>query len=113
MTRLRPFIHSETGKVRRVYIQRSGLEAKLWFQKSKSPHATFDVRFEGDGAEFGVVPRPGEPIHLTTARAALDDLGLDMNTCTWQQIVDLAQAHVKQSRSFLGSLLGWLPFRKN
>lgn len=90
MTKLTKWAIPSTGEVRRVYVERPGLKAKLWFEKSENPLATFGVHSYGNDADFSVVRVPGEPIHITEARAALADVQLDMNRCTWNEI--LAQA---------------------
>ena len=67
-----------------VRVKRSGLEAKLWFQKSGSG---FNIRHYGCDDDFSVVGHPGEPIHLIEARQALEDVGLNIDKCSWDDIV--------------------------
>jgi len=83
-TKLKRTISPKTGRVRRVYVKRNGLKAKLWFQRTTSG---FQIRHFGSNADFSVSGHPGEPIHVAEARQALEDLGLDINCCSWDDIV--------------------------
>jgi hypothetical protein len=88
MTKLIRWSSQKTGQVRRVYIERTGLKLKLWIEKEEgSPGRLFAVHFYGNEADFSVQRVPGEAIQITEARAALADLGLDIKSCTWDEIV--------------------------
>ncbi len=76
--------------VKRVYIIRPGLKAKLWFSKSKRK-GRFEVRFQGEPDDFTVSLLDNEPIHLREAREALREVGLDMDQCFWEDIVAKAK----------------------
>lgn len=88
-TRLKKHTHPRTGEVTRVYIVRKSLHAKLWLQKTATG---FEVRHQGTDADFSVTSRAslGEAIHIREAREALQDVGLDINRCTWDDIVKKA-----------------------
>lgn len=72
------------GEAKRVYVERPQLKAKLWFERRGD---SFDVRHYGNDADFGVVAVPGEPVPVQEARAALHDVGLDLNRCRWADIL--------------------------
>ncbi len=90
-TVLRKVVHPRTGRVRRVYIRRPRLRAKLWFEPDSHSPTKFVVKFQGDPDGFTVTRLPGEPIHMTEAREALLELGLDLEKCSWEDIVKAAQ----------------------
>ena len=90
-TVLRKVVHPRTGRVRRVFIRRPGLRAKLWFEPDAHSPSKFVVKFQGDPDAFTVTRLPGEPIHMTEAREALLELGLDLEKCSWEDIVKAAQ----------------------
>jgi hypothetical protein len=75
-----------TSQVQRVYVERQGLQAKLWFEKTADGYR---VRHQGDAADFSVYSgaATGEAIHIHEAREALEDVGLDLNRCSWDDIV--------------------------
>jgi hypothetical protein len=88
MTKLTRWAHPKTGAVRRVYVERKGLKAKLWFEKEDSPLGTsFAVHYYGNDADFSVTRVPGEAVHITEAREALTDLKLDIKNSSWDEIV--------------------------
>jgi hypothetical protein len=99
MTQLRPLIHKRTGKVHRIYVKRSGLHATLWFEESRYHPGMCDVRFKGHEGDFGGSRTNGEAAYIAEARAALTDLGLDMATCTWNDIVERAKTPASRSQS--------------
>ncbi len=100
MTILRPYHDPKTGNVRRVYVRRPQLTAKLWFEKSKLWDANFDVRFDSTRGSFSVDCAAGDATHVVEARAALSEVGLDMTSCTWNDIVERSLARVPRPRSF-------------
>jgi hypothetical protein len=83
MTTLKKWIHPKTGKLTRVYVERPGLRAKLWFEEQGR---SFGARYHGNEQDF-TVPVGGEPIHKKEAREALSDVSLDIDHCTWADIV--------------------------
>lgn len=76
------------GESKRIYVQRPKLQAKLWFERRGD---SFEIRHYGNDADFGVVSVPGEPIAYQEARAALSELGLDINRCRWADILAKAK----------------------
>src|SRR5258708_1086353 len=100
MTQLHPLVHRRTGKVQRIYVKRSGLQAKLWFEESRYHTGMCEVRFKGHEGDFGGSRTNGEAAYISAARAALADVGLDMTTCTWNDIVERASATASRSQSF-------------
>ncbi len=90
-TVLRKVVHPRTGHVRRVFIRRPGLRAKLWFEPDSHSPTKFVVKYQGDPDAFTVTRLPGEPIHMTEAREALLELGLDLEKCSWEDIVRAAR----------------------
>ncbi len=90
-TVLRKVVHPRTGRVRRVLIRRPGLRAKVWFEPDSHSPTKFVVKHQGDPDAFTVTRLPGEPIHMTEARDALLELGLDLEKCSWEDIVKVAQ----------------------
>ena len=87
-TKLKKEFNSKTGKVSRVHILRRGLKAKLWIQKAER---RFDIHYKGQRDEFSVLRHTGEPPHFCEAREALHDVGLDINSCSWDDIVAKAK----------------------
>ncbi len=87
-TKLKKEVNSKTGKVSRVHILRHGLKAKLWIQEAER---RFDIRYQGQPEDFSVLPHTGEPLHFCEAREALHDVGLDINSCSWADIVAKAK----------------------
>jgi hypothetical protein len=87
MTCLKAASDVKSGKVRRVYVRRPGLRAKVWFEESRYHHGICEVRCEGD---CGVAGDSAELPHIAAARAALAEMGFDMARCTWRDIVELA-----------------------
>ncbi|HVC96078.1 MAG TPA: hypothetical protein VND64_20515 [Pirellulales bacterium] len=110
MTILRPYHDPKTGNVRRVYVRRPQLTAKLWFEKSKSWDAGFEVRFDSTRGQFSLDSTAGEATHVAEARAALGEAGLDMTTCTWNDIVERCKAQAPRSRSLVERVARFLPF---
>jgi hypothetical protein len=110
MTTLRPYNDPKSGKIRRVYVRRPGLKAYLWFEKSKLWEASFDVRFDATRGSFSVLPTSGEASHVAEARAALAEVGLDLTSCSWSDIVERAEHRSKGSQALLPWLAGRLPF---
>jgi hypothetical protein len=84
MTTLHPYRDPKSGEIRRVYVRRPGLTARLWFQKSRC--SGFDVRFDTTRGDFSVICTPGDAAHVVEARAALADVGLELTRCTWTDI---------------------------
>jgi len=99
MTQLHPLVHKRSGKVFRIYVKRSGVYAKLWFEESRNYTGMCDVKFTGHEGDFSGSRTSGETAYIAEARAALADLGLDMATCTWNDIVERANAPASRSRS--------------
>lgn len=92
-TVLKKAIAEKQGKsyVKRVYVERPGLLAKLWFEPNPSAPTAFIVGHRGDDDSFTVTLGAAEPMHIAEARAALLDMGLDFNKCTWNDIVNKSQ----------------------
>jgi len=112
MTILRPYHDPKTGNVRRVYVRRPQLTAKLWFEKSKLWDANFDVRFDSTRGSFSVDCAAGEATHVAEARAALSDVGLDMTSCSWNEIVERSIVRATRSQSLVQRFARFLPFYK-
>jgi hypothetical protein len=92
MSKLTRWTNSKTGKVRRIYIERKGLKARLWFEKDDSPlGGPFAVHFYGNEFDFSVSRVPGEPVQITEAREVLAEFKLDIKSCTWEEIVANAE----------------------
>lgn len=91
MTRLTKWCSPRTGEVKRVNIERKGLKVKLWIERIPEAPSGFEVRYYGNEADFSVPRVPGEPPHVSEARAALAEVGLDLNRCSWDDIVAKAK----------------------
>jgi hypothetical protein len=92
MTKLNRWASPKTGQVGRIYVERKGLKAKLWFEKEESPFgSSFAVHYHGNESDFSVNRVPGEAVHITEARDALADLKLDIKSCTWDEIAAKAK----------------------
>ena len=76
--------------IKRVYVERPGLMAKLWFEPNPEAPSAFLVGHRGDDDSFTVTLGAAEPMHIAEAREALLDVGLDFNKCTWLDIVEKA-----------------------
>ncbi|MDA7977391.1 MAG: hypothetical protein MPJ50_01320 [Pirellulales bacterium] len=81
----------ENGNARRVYLRRPGLTAKVWFERSTSSPNEFDVHHSGDIQGYSVSTLTNEPLHLVEAREGLHDLGMDIDTCSWRQLLKSAK----------------------
>jgi hypothetical protein len=110
MTTLCPAVDAKSGKVRRVYVKRPGLSVKLWIEESRLHKGLCEVRFEGNEADFVESRASGEAAHIAEARAALAELGLDMTTCSWNEIVAEATAPASKGRSLKRVIFRFLPF---
>ncbi|HVC95630.1 MAG TPA: hypothetical protein VND64_18195 [Pirellulales bacterium] len=92
MTKLLRWTSPKTGQVRRIYVERKGLKAKLWFEKDNGPYGgLFAVHFYGNDADFSVTRVPGEAVQITEAREALAEFKLDIKSCTWDEIAAKAK----------------------
>lgn len=80
----------EAGHVKRIYLKRPGLKAKVWFERSTTNPATFDIHHSGDLQGYTVTTLTNEPLHLVEAREGLSDLGLELGTCSWMQLAKKA-----------------------
>jgi hypothetical protein len=110
MTTLRTASDVKSGRVRRIYVRRSGLRGKVWFEESRYHHGMCEVRHEGDCGETG---DSGEAAHIAEARAALADMGLDMARCSWNDIVELANAPPSHWQRVSRFLIRRLSFRRH
>ena len=91
-TKLRKTVKNISGQRRvRVLVLSRRLRAKLWFEPSSRAKGAFDVHFQGDDDGFTVSSAPGEPIHIREARDVLNEFGLDLEKCLWQDILDSAE----------------------
>jgi hypothetical protein len=77
--------------VKRVYVERPGLTAKLWFEANPDSVSAFVVGHRGDDDSFTVKMGGSEPTHIAEARDALLDVGLELDKCSWTDIVNKAQ----------------------
>jgi hypothetical protein len=71
----------------------------------------FEVRFDGNHADFSETSSGGEAAHVAEARMALADVGLDMTKCSWDDIVVRATApvsHTRSLRQFISRVLRFL-----
>ena len=50
--------------IQRVYVERPGLRAKLWFEASANSPTGFVVHFRGNSEDFTVTPLGAEPIQI-------------------------------------------------
>jgi hypothetical protein len=110
MTTLRPAVDAKSGKIRRVYLKRPGLHVKLWIEESRLHKGLCEVRFEGNEADFVESRASGEAAHIAEARAALADLGLDMTTCSWNDVVAEASVPASRARTFSRAIRRFFPF---
>jgi len=69
-----------------------------------------EVRFEGNEGDLSESRTSGEAAHIAEARAALTEFGLDMTNCTWNDIVEKANAQAKGSWSLSRFIFRCFPF---
>lgn len=81
----------DNGDAKRIYLRRAGLTAKVWFERSSSSPSAFDIHHSGDMQGYSVSTLTNEPLHLVEAREGLHDLGLDIDACSWKQLLKLAK----------------------
>ncbi len=81
----------ENGNAKRIYLRRQGLSAKVWFEQSTTSQSTFEIHHSGDLQGYSVSTLTNEPLHLLEAREGLHDLGLDIDQCSWKQLLRIAE----------------------
>ncbi len=81
----------DNGEAKRIYLRRSGLTAKVWFERSASSSSAFEIHHSGDLEGYSVSTLTNEPLHLIEAREGLHDLGLDIDACSWKQLLKIAK----------------------
>ena len=102
-TKLERTVSQKTGAVRRVYVKRKGLKAKLWFQPTTSG---FQIRYSGNDADSAIRtltgPKYKASAHLVIGRDGAITQLVPFDTVAWHAGISCWEGREGLNRLSLG-----------